>query len=95
MEQILERIHSLLWGPALLAVLLGLGLYFGAKTGWFQLHLLRILKQTLFYRPKKGESEDGISSRRAASAALAGTVGTGNIIGVSAALITGGAGAVF
>lgn len=91
----MERIHSLLWGPALLAVLLGLGLYFGAKTGWFQLHLLRILKQTLFYRPKKGESEDGISSRRAASAALAGTVGTGNIIGVSAALITGGAGAVF
>ena len=91
----MERIHSLLWGPALLAVLIGLGLYFGAKTGWFQLHFIRILKQTLFYR-KPGESrEEGISSRRAASAALAGTVGTGNIIGVSAALLTGGAGSVF
>lgn len=95
MEHILERIHSLLWGPALLAVLIGLGLYFGRKTGWFQLHFFRILKQTLFYRSPKNNSKEGISSHRAASAALAGTVGTGNIIGVSAALLTGGAGSVF
>lgn len=95
MEQILERIHALLWGPALLAALVGLGLYFAAKTGWFQLHLIRILKQTLFYRRQGDAQTEGISSRRAASAALAGTVGTGNIIGVSAALLTGGAGAVF
>lgn len=94
MEQVLERVHSLLWGPALLAALISLGLYFGGKTGWVQLHFFRILKQTLFYRPKN-DTKEGISSRRAASAALAGTVGTGNIIGVSAALLTGGAGAVF
>ena len=94
MEQVLERVHSLLWGPALLAALISLGLYFGGKTGWVQLHFFRILKLTLFYRPKN-DTKEGISSRRAASAALAGTVGTGNIIGVSAALLTGGAGAVF
>ncbi len=43
----------------------------------------------------KKDGQEGISSFSASAAALAGTLGTGNIAGVAAALVSGGAGAVF
>lgn len=71
--------------PSLLAV----GLYFGVRLRFFPfLHPLATLKRMLNGAKKSG-------SLRATAMALAGTVGVGNMAGVAAALLTGGAGAVF
>ena len=58
--------------------------------GFFFIHPLRTVKE--MFRKKE---KHGISPLRAFSASLAGTLGVGNIVGVSVAMIIGGAGAVF
>ncbi len=74
---------------------MGTGLYFTVKTGFFQLrHPLLIFRNT-FGALGKAQSKDGISPFSALSCALAACMGTGNIIGVAAALKSGGPGAVF
>ncbi len=74
---------------------MGTGLYFTVKTGFFQFrHPLLIFRNTFGALGKK-QSKDGISPFSALSCALAACMGTGNIIGVAAALKAGGPGAVF
>ncbi len=77
------------------ALLLG-GLYFGVRLRFFPfLHPVRVVRDLFF--PARGENKnvDAPSSLRAAGMAMAGTIGVGNIAGVSLALLAGGAGAVF
>lgn len=74
---------------------MGTGLYFSAKTDFFQLrHPLLIFRST-FGNIGKTKAKDGISPLAALSSSLAACMGTGNIIGVAAALNAGGPGAVF
>lgn len=74
---------------------MGIGFYFTLKTGFFQLkHPVFILRST-FGSLNKKRGKDGISPLAALSSALAACMGTGNIVGVAAALNAGGAGAVF
>ena len=87
----LSKTVSLLWGPATVLVFLALGLYFTAGIGGIQLlrpdlWLLRPLK-ILF-------SKGGSPAKAGICTVLAATVGTGNVVGVAAALASGGAGAV-
>ena len=71
-------------------VLLAVGIYLGIKLRFF--YILHPIKTSrLMFSRTRG----GISPFRAASMALAGTLGVGNITGVTAAIIAGGAGAVF
>ena len=85
---------KIVWGAPMLVMMLFTGMYFTAKTGFFQLRKFpHILKSTVFSRDKT--SADGISPFAAMCQALAATLGTGNIAGVSTALSIGGAGAVF
>ncbi|MDR0943019.1 MAG: amino acid carrier protein [Ruminococcus sp.] len=89
----LEKINLILWGYGTIALIMAAGLYFSVKIGFAQLHLPKILKNTLF---AKKESEQGEISRfQALSTALAASMGTGNIVGVAAAIAVGGPGAVF
>ncbi len=72
-------------------MLFGTGVFYMFRLrGFFWLHPLRCLR-VLRERPTKG----GISSGRALTVALAGTLGVGNIVGVASALWLGGPGAVF
>lgn len=85
----------MVFGIPLVLLILSVGVYFTFKTKGFQIkYFPYILKNTLFSVFKK-EQRKGVSSFAALTTTLAATIGTGNIIGVSAALIIGGPGAVF
>lgn len=102
MEKIEAVFHTLanaLWGDWLLAALLGLGLYYTIMTGFVQLKCIKLLKNGFFGILKKGkkdvQDEKKCSSYQALCAAIASCVGSGNIVGVSTAILAGGPGAVF
>ena len=89
---IVSTISGWLYGYILIALLIGAGLYFTVRTGFVQLRLLgesiRVIKE-----PRK--DRDAISSFQALMVSTASRVGTGNIVGVTGAIIAGGPGAVF
>lgn len=86
---IIESVTSF-FGTLMPAILLAAGLIIGTKLRFFYIfHPIRSFR--LMFTKK----HDGISPMRAASMALAGTLGVGNITGVTAAIAAGGAGAVF
>ncbi len=90
-------INGIVWGPPMLVLIVGAGLFLSSKTGFFSLRKLGyILKNTLlkmFAKESKGEGE--VTAFQAVATALAATVGTGNIAGVATAIAAGGPGAVF
>lgn len=91
---VLEQAGSLFWGRGTIALVLAAGVYFTFGTGLFPLRRWRlVLRQTAgsLFGAKTGE----VSPFQAMSAALGGTMGVGNILGVAAALRLGGPGAVF
>lgn len=96
-----DAINSFVWVKLGLVLLLGTGILMTVLTKFFQLsHIGHWVKSTigsLFKKHVIGHSKDkaSISPFQALCTALAATVGTGNIAGVAAAIVTGGAGAVF
>jgi len=93
----LERLCERIWNPWLLGAFLFIGLYFSARTGFFQLFglpaWLKATAGTLFSR-QTGEQK-GLTQFQTISTALAATIGTGSIAGVATAIFFGGPGAVF
>ena len=77
---IINKINSFLWGVPLLVLLLGGGIYLSIKLGFPQIHILKIMKKTVFMLFKKESSEsDSLSQFQTFSTALAATVGTGSV----------------
>lgn len=95
--EVLGKIDAFLWGLPLMVLLVGAGIILSVRTGFVQAkHFGYIMKNTMGKMFEKGEIEEGaISPFQALSTALAATVGTGNIVGVSVAILGGGPGAVF
>lgn len=88
-----EALSSLLWGWHVLGGILAAGAFFTVATGFYQLRCLgRWMKAALCPPPRQGGK---LSSFQALSTALAGSIGTGNIVGVAAAITVGGPGALF
>ncbi|WP_337603130.1 sodium:alanine symporter family protein [Acidaminococcus timonensis] len=88
----LNAIDSFVWGPPLLVLLVGTGIFLSFRLGFLQVrHLPRSLK-LIFKAENKGEGD--IDSFKALCTALAATVGTGNIVGVATAIKAGGPGAI-
>ena len=86
------KIDDFVWGPPLLVLLVGTGIYLTIRLGLLQ--VFRLPKAfKLIFAEDKGEGD--ISSFAALATALAATVGTGNIVGVATAIGTGGPGALF
>ena len=90
----------ILWGTPMLVLIILTGLFLSLKTNFFQIrHFGHVLKCTLFSLFKKetlkSDTSKSISRFQAISTALASTLGTGNIVGVAAALSAGGAGSIF
>ena len=84
---IINKINSFLWGVPLLILLLGGGVYLSIKLGFPQIHILKIMKKTVFTLFKKESSEsDSLSQFQTFSTALAATVGTGSVVGVGECL---------
>ena len=93
-----SAVNSFAWGPVMLVLLVGTGIYLSVRTRFVQVRRFGyIMRHTLGSLFKKQRRDDGnnLSPFQAVSTALAGTVGTGNIAGVTGALFAGGPGAVF
>ena len=92
-----SAVNNIVWGPPILFLIVGTGLYLSVKTGFFSITKLGyILKNTflkMFSKEQKGEGE--VTAFQAVATALAATVGTGNIAGVATAIALGGPGAIF
>ncbi|MDD3515571.1 MAG: alanine:cation symporter family protein, partial [Synergistaceae bacterium] len=89
-------VNGIVWGPWMLALLVGTGVYLTIILGVPQLRYFFLMFKEVFGNlGKKKEGEGTISSFAALSTALASTVGTGNIAGVATALHLGGPGALF
>lgn len=92
--EIVKVIHDLVWGPWLLVLFLGTGIFYTFKLRGFQIfHLRYWWKATV--GTLGGGGEESKSQMATACTALAATVGTGNIAGVATAIAAGGPGAVF
>lgn len=91
----LEFVNTYIIGAALPLILSASGLFFGIYTGVWSPKLLRAGLRSLFEKESGASDATTVSPGRALSLALAGTLGVGNIVGVSAAIWWGGAGAVF
>lgn len=92
---ILNLVNDLVWGPPLLILLVGTGIYFTVKLRFLQITKLPLAFKYLFSKDEdevKGEGD--ISSFAALCTALSATIGTGNIVGVATAVGTGGPGAI-
>lgn len=85
------------WGPVMLVLLVGTGLYLSIRSGFLQFtkfgYAMRNTLGKALQKQHAGEGE--ITPFQAMTTALAGTVGTGNIAGVTGAIFIGGPGAVF
>ena len=91
-----QKINGYLADYVLIFLLLGAGLWFTIKTGFVQRYLGQGLKQIFGGLKLKGDKqESGMSSFQAVATAIAAQVGTGNIVGASGAILTGGPGAIF
>ena len=99
MEQIMKIngvINGIVWGPWMLTLLVGTGVYLTLILGLPQLRYFFLMLKEVFGKiGKKAEGEGQISSFAALATALSATVGTGNIAGVATALHLGGPGALF
>lgn len=97
MREIIESFNDFLWGLLLIVGILGTGIYISLRLKGLQFRKLGFaLRNTLGKAFAKLDGSDGdISPFSALDTALAATVGTGNIVGVSLAIIMGGPGAIF
>ena len=98
-ENVNQVVNGFVWGPFMLALLVGTGVIISIRSGFPQITKLKvILKNTggkLFSKDIRKKDESGISQYQAIETALASTVGTGNISGVATAIVAGGPGAIF
>lgn len=84
-ERMIHRLQELVWGPWMLAALLGMGIYFTAAGRCFQLRKFSLWWGETggsLWRGEREKSGGGITSFQTACTALAATIGTGNIVGV-------------
>ena len=91
-------VNDFAWGPIMLVLLVGTGVFLTVRTKCIQARKFGfIMKNTIgsLFGRKDSDHGKNLSPFQAVSTALAGTVGTGNIAGVTGAIFVGGPGAVF
>ncbi|WBA13613.1 alanine/glycine:cation symporter family protein [Salinivibrio proteolyticus] len=91
---LLATIDDWIWGPPLLLLLTGTGLFFTVRLGFIQLRRLPFALKQIF-KPADASTQGDVSGFAALCTALSATIGTGNIIGVATAIALGGPGALF
>ena len=95
--ELVQKINSYLSDYILVFLLIAVGLWFSVKTHFVQLRYLGEGFKRCFgnLSLNGGRHESGMSSFQALATAIAAQVGTGNIVGASGAILTGGPGAIF
>ncbi len=98
LKTLFDTLGGWVWGPYMLVLLVGTGVYLTVRLMGIQFTLLPFALKQAFSPQKKteGETQEGdISHFGALMTALSATIGTGNIAGVATAVVVGGPGAVF
>ena len=97
MLKIVQTVNSYLSDYVLLFLLILAGLWFSIRTGFVQIRCFGEGMRRVFgnISLKGGKQNGGMSSFQALATAIAAQVGTGNIVGASGAILTGGPGAIF
>ena len=96
-ESILSNVSSIIWGPPLIILLMGTGIYLTIRLKLLQVIRLPLAFKYVFSKEEglDESSEGDVSSYAALCTALSATIGTGNIVGVATAITAGGPGALF
>lgn len=96
MNQIVGNIDSFVWGPVMLCLLVGTGIYLTAYLNFRTWRNLPYAMKSVFSREarKTNRGSGDVSPFSALMTALAATIGTGNIVGVATAMFAGGPGAL-
>lgn len=96
MNQIVGDIDSFVWGPVMLCLLVGTGIYLTAYLNFRTWRNLPYAMKSVFSREarKTNRGSGDVSPFSALMTALAATIGTGNIVGVAIAMFAGGPGAL-
>lgn len=95
LQSIMETLSNLVWGPYMLFLIVGTGVFLTFRLLFWQFRMLPLaFKQVFGKHPNKNDSGD-ISQFASLMTALSATIGTGNIAGVATACVLGGPGAVF
>ncbi len=97
MLEMVQGINSVLWGPVLLILLCGTGIYYTFRLKFIQVRKFGEACKLLFGNLSfKGERKEGeLTPFQALTTAIAAQVGTGNLTGAATALVSGGPGAIF
>ena len=89
------KLNSLVWGPYMLALLVGTGIFLTIRIKFVSFRFLPYALKLAFSKHQDKTSQGDISHFQSLMTALAATIGTGNIAGVATAVALGGPGAVF
>ena len=93
---LVTKVDDFVWGPAMLVLLVGTGIFLTIRVGFLTWRNLGYaIKSTLSKEARTQKRGDGdVSPFSALTTALAATLGTGNIVGVATAMVSGGPGAL-
>ena len=95
LSEVLKVIDDFVWGPAMLILLVGTGIFLTLRTKFLcWRNLPYALKMVLSKEARQKKGEGDVSPFSALTTALAATIGTGNIVGVATAMVSGGPGAL-
>lgn len=96
-ETFLNAVDTIIWGPPLLILLVGTGVYLTWKLKLLQIFRLPLAIKYIFSKEEDNDenAKGDVSSFGALCTALSATIGTGNIVGVATAIKAGGPGALF
>ncbi|MDA2340466.1 alanine/glycine:cation symporter family protein [Bacillus cereus] len=100
LAKVIGDVNNVLWSYIIIAMLIGLGLYFSFRVKFVQVRyfgeMIRLLGDGASSKTRKAQKEkSGVSSFQAFCMSTASRVGTGNLAGVAIAISAGGPGAVF
>ena len=92
-SSILSKIDDFIWGMPLIILIISVGLFLTIRLKGLQITHLDLAIKNMFRNDISGEGE--VSGFASLCTALSATIGTGNIVGVATAIVTGGPGALF
>jgi AGCS family alanine or glycine:cation symporter len=92
LSQLLQNVNDFVWGPIMLAFLVGTGIFLTVRLKFLPwrnlIYAIKMITQ------KKSNNEGDLSPFQSLMTALSATIGTGNIVGVATAMVLGGPGAI-
>lgn len=95
LSDILTTIDDIVWGPVMLVLLVGTGVFLTIRTKALCWRNLPYALRSVLSKEARQKTGDGdVSPFSALTTALAATIGTGNIVGVATAMVSGGPGAL-